>query len=198
MPADKPSPEPHPSEAAKRALRRHARAVRDAIAPQRRADAAQTVAARGLPPALSGAGAIGAYYPARSEFDPLPLLNRLAGEGHIIALPVIVGDAPLLFRRWTPGAPLDAGPFGIMRPPSSADPIGPALLLIPLLAFDGRGHRLGYGGGHYDRTLEALRRAGEIVAAGLAFDEQEVADIPAGPFDQRLDWVITPKGARRF
>jgi len=122
-------------------------------------------------------------------------LRRLAANGWTLALPVVTGAAPLIFRAWTFGAALIAGERGISQPAAGAI-LRPALLLVPLLAFDAHGRRLGYGGGHYDRTLEALRRDGTVTAIGLAFDAQEVAQIPAGPHDQRLDWILTPSGAR--
>jgi 5-formyltetrahydrofolate cyclo-ligase len=188
---------PDPLAAQKDELRRRARLVRNAIPPERRAADAQRVADADLQASLGAPGILAAYYPTAKEFDPLPLLRRLTGEGWMLALPVVTGEAPLVFRRWSLGAPLTRGQRGMMEP-DGGEILRPALLLGPLLAFDARGYRLGYGGGHYDRTLEALRRDGPAVALGLAFDEQEVAQLHVGPHDQRLDWVLTPSGARRF
>jgi 5-formyltetrahydrofolate cyclo-ligase len=101
--------------------------------------------------------------------------------------------APLIFREWSFSTPLETGPLGI--PHLSAGPeVIPRVLIVPLLAFDLRGYRLGQGGGHYDRTLAALRQNHAITAIGLAFDEQEVAEVPLGPYDQPLDWILTPSG----
>jgi 5-formyltetrahydrofolate cyclo-ligase len=191
------SASPDPLDAQKHELRRRARAIRNAISPEQRAADAARVADAGLPASLGAPGILAAYYPTAREFDPLPLLARLAGEGWTLALPVVTGDAPLIFRRWSLGAPLTRGQRGIMEP-EGGETLRPALLLVPLLAFDARGYRLGYGGGHYDRTLEALRRDGPATALGLAFDEQEMAQLHVGPHDQRLDWILTPSGARRF
>ncbi len=186
-----------PLAARKADLRERARAVRGAISPgQRSADAAR-LAATGLPEGTGPADVVSGYYPTPKEFDPLPLLARLAAEGWTVTLPFIVGEVPLLFRRWQPGDPLRRGPRAIMEP-ISGEILTPRVLLVPLLAFDTRGARLGYGGGHYDRTLDALRRTGPVLGIGLAFDEQEMPELPIGPHDQRLDIILTPSGARRF
>lgn len=191
------SSSPGPLDAQKHELRQRARLIRNAISPEQRAGDAKRVADAGLPVSLGAPGILAAYYPTAKEFDPRPLLERLAAEGWMLALPVVTGEAPLIFRRWSPGAPLTRGQRGMMEP-AGGEILRPALLLVPLLAFDARGYRLGYGGGHYDRTLEALRRDGPAVALGLAFDEQEMAQLHIGPHDQRLDWILTPSGARRF
>jgi 5-formyltetrahydrofolate cyclo-ligase len=185
-----------PLDAAKSEWRESARALRNAIPPEQRLRDAARVAELGLP-TLDAPRILGGYYPTIREFDPLPLLERLAEQSWAIALPVVMGDAPLIFRRWRAPDPLKRGQRGIMEP-VAGEIVLPALLLVPLLAFDARGYRLGYGGGHYDRTLEKLRRDGSAIAVGLAFDEQEVAQLPIGPHDQPLDWVLTPSGARRF
>lgn len=191
------SSSPGPLDAQKHELRQRARLIRNAISPEQRAGDASRVAETGLPVSFGAPGILAAYYPTAKEFDPRPLLERLAAEGWTLALPVVTGEAPLIFRRWSPGAPLTRGQRGMMEP-AGGEILRPALLLVPLLAFDARGYRLGYGGGHYDRTLEALRRDGPAVALGLAFDEQEMAQLHIGPHDQRLDWILTPSGARRF
>ncbi len=188
---------PDPLSAEKAELRKLARATRNAISPEQRRADADRVAQGGLPVSLEASHAIGGHYPTVREFDCLPLLARLSSEGHTVALPAVDGDAPLIFRRWSAGEPLVKGPMNIMEP-ASGDIISPSVLLLPLLAFDARGYRLGYGGGHYDRTLEMLRREGEVIAIGLAFDEQEVAQLPTGPHDQRLDWIVTPSRRLRF
>lgn len=188
---------PDPLDAQKRELRRRARFIRNAISPERRAADASRVADADLPVSFAPPGVVAAYYPTATEFDPLPLLERLSSERWTLALPVVTGASPLLFRRWQPGEALTRGQRGVMEP-VAGDILRPDLLLVPLLAFDARGYRLGYGGGHYDRTLEALRRDGPAVALGLAFDEQEMAQLHVGPHDQRLDWILTPSGARRF
>ena len=181
-------------EAEKQAMRAQARAVRQAVPPGARIRAAEMVAQTGLDFLGRAPGVIAGYYPVRSEFDGLPLLRRAAAEGWVTALPVIAGSAPLQFRRWAIAAPLQPGPFGVPEP-AEGDVAVPDVLLVPLLAYDRRGHRLGYGGGHYDRTLAALRTRGRVTAIGLAFDVQEVARVPVGPDDEPLDWILTPPGA---
>ena len=103
---------------------------------------------------------------------------------------------PLLFRRWRIGDPLIARTWGILEPDESAAVVEPDVLLLPLLAFDAEGWRLGYGGGFYDRTLTRLRRRKPIVAIALAFASQEVDAVPHSAYDERLDWVLTPEGLR--
>ena len=101
---------------------------------------------------------------------------------------------PLVFRAWKPGDPLNAGVWGIQEPLPSAPALDPDILLVPLLAFDTRGYRLGYGGGFYDRTLAGFRMRKRVVAIGVAFDEQRIDAVPHTDYDQRLDWVLTPSG----
>lgn len=183
-------------EAEKQSMREEARARRRAISPDARREAALAVAERGLGFAGLSPGAVGIYYPVRSEFDSLPLLRRAASEGWMIALPVVTGEGPLGFRAWREGAALKEGAFGIPEP-AAGEILRPWVLVVPLLAFDRRCRRLGYGGGHYDRTLAALRSDGPLCAIGLAFDEQQVEEVPAGPQDEVLDWVLTPSGPIR-
>ena len=182
-------------DAEKQTMRARARAVRKAVSAEERVRAAEAVAQIGLGFLRRLPGVVAAYYPVRSEFDCMPLLRRVAAEGWTLALPVIAGPAPLLFREWTFGAPLEPGPFGV-REPVEGPLAAPDVVLVPLLAFDARGYRLGYGGGHYDRTLAALRGAGGVTAIGLAFDAQEVAEVPVCPYDEPLDWILTPSGAK--
>src|SRR5690606_31264049 len=96
-----------------------------------------------------------------------------------------------------PGDPTTEVSWGIRQPLPSAPEVSTDVMLVPLLAFDAAGHRLGYGGGYYDRTLALARAERKIVAIGLAYDVQEVAAVPRLDFDQRLDWVLTPSGPRR-
>ena len=150
--------------------------------------------------------AVSAYLPMRTEFDPLALLGALAAVGLRTALPVVVARAkPLLFRQWAPGGETVPAGFGTREPPPANPTIEPDLLLVPLLAFDGRGFRLGYGGGYYDRTLHALRSGrslpgatSPIHAIGIAFDEQEIDAVPHLDYDERLDGILTPSGLRSF
>jgi 5-formyltetrahydrofolate cyclo-ligase len=143
-------------------------------------------------------GVVSGYYPMEGEIWPLPLMSALRSRGHSLALPVMQGKAdPLLFRAWAPGDPLLPGVWGIRQPAPDRTVVLPDILLVPLLAFDAGGYRLGYGGGYYDRTLRHLRAAKPILAVGLALDELEVDAVPHLDYDERLDWIRTPSGARQ-
>lgn len=134
------------------------------------------------------------YMPMRTEIDPLPAMAAHAAAGGRVCVPVIPGRAqPLRFREWTPDCALEEGPFGA-RVPAGGDWLVPQVLIVPLLSFDRRLFRLGYGGGFYDRTLEGLRAAGPVTAIGYAFAAQEVAEVPIEPTDQPLDLVVTETG----
>lgn len=179
---------------AKRALRRAAAAARaDAAGRLAPADAGARMAERLLASVPVAAGiAVSGYWPVADELDVRPLLARLHSQGHVIGLPVVVARGqPLRFRRWEPGAPMAAAHYGILVPGETAPEIVPGLVLVPMLAFDRGGWRLGYGGGFYDRTLARLRQAGPVLAVGVAFAAQEVAAVPRDPLDQRLDWIVT-------
>ena len=151
---------------------------------------------------LERGAVISGYWPLEGELDVRPLLTQIHDSGHPIGLPVVKGKGqPLLFRRWSPGTALVQGSFKVMTPPEGNPEIEPDVLLVPLLAFDAAGFRLGYGGGFYDRTLELRRRQAHsgrpITAIGVAFAAQETASLPRGPFDQRLDWIVTEAWARK-
>ena len=136
--------------------------------------------------------AVSGFWPMGSEIDLRPLLEVLSNRGHRIGLPVVVAkEAPLVFREWKPGDILKPGGFNTEVPADDQPEVEPDILLVPLLAFDRQGYRLGYGGGFYDRSLEALRGRGERLAIGVAFAAQEVAAVPRGEFDQPLDMILT-------
>jgi 5-formyltetrahydrofolate cyclo-ligase len=135
------------------------------------------------------------YMPMRTEIDPLPAMAAHQGA---VGVPVIIGKAmPLRFREWSPGCRLVEGAFKALVPEEGAW-VEPEVLIVPLLAFDARGYRLGYGGGFYDRTLEGLRAKGPVLAVGFAFAAQEVAEVPIDATDQRLDVMVTEKGVTIF
>ncbi|MCB5199534.1 5-formyltetrahydrofolate cyclo-ligase [Loktanella sp. TSTF-M6] len=130
------------------------------------------------------------YAAMRTEIDPLPVMEEAAAHGPV-AMPVVMGkDQPLQFRAWTPGCAMVAGDFGALVP-AAGDWITPQIVIVPLVAFDRRGGRLGYGGGFYDRTLERLRADGPVLAVGFAYAAQEAEDLPLEPTDQPLDLVVT-------
>jgi 5-formyltetrahydrofolate cyclo-ligase len=178
-------------------LRGEARARRRAL--WRAGRGAAERAAANLPPdVLAGIGAASLYSPMRDELDCGPLVRRLGQAGVRILLPVVVGPAqPLEFREWTK-APLVPDGAGVLAPPPAAASARPDLVVVPLLAWDARGHRLGYGGGYYDRTLAALRAEGPVLAVGLAFEGQRMDDLPHEPHDQKLDAILTEIGYSRF
>ncbi len=159
--------------------------------------AGQGQAAEHLAGVLAGhAGRVlSGYMPMRTEIDPLPAMAAHRGP---VCVPVIAGKGlPLTFRAWHPEAEMADGPFGA-RVPEMGDWLEPQVLIVPLLAFDALGYRLGYGGGFYDRTLEGLRARGPITAIGYAFAAQEVAEVPREATDQRLDLIVTEAGVRAF
>lgn len=185
---------------AKRALRKEAAARRSDAAAADDGGAGARLAERFLGAVTVPAGApVSGFWPIRTEIDVMPLLRALAARGHAIALPVVVGPArPLVFRAWREGDAMAAGPYGIREPLDDAPEIAPHVLLVPLLAFDRAGYRLGYGGGFYDRSLAALRDRGTAMAVGVAWAAQEVAAVPHDERDQPLDWVVTEQEALRI
>ncbi len=192
-------PDPPDLAATKRALRAVARKERSALAQAARAAVPAQLLERfdaALQP--SPEAVVSGYWPSRDEIDPRPLMAALHRRGHTCALPAIAGAAaPLVFRRWAPGDALVRGAYDIPVPPDPASEVTPGVLLVPLLAFDRSGARLGYGGGFYDRTLEALRAAGPLLAVGLAYAGQAVERVPSDAADQRLDWIVTETEATR-
>jgi 5-formyltetrahydrofolate cyclo-ligase len=192
---------------AKRELRAHARARRA------EAHAALGEAAGGLlrdnmlaAIEIPRDAVIGSYWPFRDEIDCTPLLRHLHDAEHEIGLPVVTAPAkdgrprPMTFRPWRPGMRLAKGRLGEPTPPPDADygagDLVPTLLLVPLLAFDRRGYRIGYGGGNFDASIAALHAAGgTLTTVGIAYSAQEVDAVPTEPHDQALDWIVTERDA---
>ncbi len=143
--------------------------------------------------ALAPGAAVSAYWPKGDEVDLRPAMTALARQGHPIGLPVVMNpEAPLLFRLWAPGDRLVEAGFGLMEPSAERAEVTPEILLMPLLAFDRRGMRLGYGGGFYDRTLAGLDDRGLApLAVGIAYAGQELPEVPFDSTDRPLDWVVT-------
>jgi len=136
--------------------------------------------------------AVAGFAPLPDEIDLWPLLKVLQRRDYAVGLPVTgAPDSALSFRAWTPDTTLSPDRFNVLTPPADSPLLIPTLILVPLLAFTPRGDRLGYGGGYYDRTLAALRSRSDVYACGVGFAAQETADLPTGPFDQRLDGVLT-------
>lgn len=180
-------------------LRERARAGRARLTPAERSAAALAVSryAPDIAAAAKG-GAVSCFSTFGDELATMPLTEALSRRGVDLALPVVVGRGkPLVFRRWRRGDPMGRGPFGIAEPLDSAPQVEPAVFLVPLLAFDRRGYRIGYGGGFYDRTLALARSERPVLALGLAFAAQEVERVPAEEFDEPVDGVLTERESIR-
>lgn len=134
-------------------------------------------------------GPVAFYWPMRTEINPRPAMHALAQTVDVV-LPVTHGLGPLTFRLWRPGFVLAKDSFGTQYPAQGCN-VDPVTLVVPMLAFDRRGHRLGYGAGHYDRTLEGLRAKGPITAIGFAYAAQEIEAVPNEPTDQPLNLIVT-------
>lgn len=175
-------------------LRTAALARRDGVPREQRDAAAAILAAHELPIELPRGAIVSGYSPIKSEVDPTPLMKQIAAHGLSLALPVIAGlDRPLVFRAWTADTQLVRGPLGILQPSAEAEEIEPDIVIVPLAAFDRQGHRIGYGAGQYDRTLEQLRKSKHIIAIGVALAVQEIPVVPAAAHDVRLDLVLTER-----
>lgn len=170
--------------------------VRRSIPAEARRAAAKAIA--GWQPRQSQAPVSG-YVAIGDEIDPAPLLAALASRGHALGLPVMAGKTePLTFRAYAPGDTLAQLRWGIREPLANSAMLEPDILLVPLLAVDRAGYRLGYGGGYYDRTLRRLRAVRQVLAVGLAYDEQIIDAVPHLDYDEPLDAVLSPSGCRVF
>ncbi len=183
-----------PIAVAKARLRQETLARREALPVADRVAAAETVAARGLPMPVPKGAVVSGYSPLKSEISPVPLMRRVADAGARLALPVVQGRSkPLTMRAWAFGEALGSGVWGIREPKPEAPEVFPDILIVPLVAFDRAGDRLGYGAGYYDMTIARLRSMKPVVALGLAFAAQEVTGLPKTARDQRLDFVLTER-----
>jgi 5-formyltetrahydrofolate cyclo-ligase len=183
-----------PSKNALRAAARARRAEADKAVPKTIGEVFARIFFDAVP--VSSAASVAAYVRTQSEADPKCILSELRRRGHVIALPSVEATRkqPLVFRIFDSES-LVMGAYGIPMPPRSAKPVEPDVIIVPLVAFDRAGHRLGYGAGYYDRTIAALRARKAIVTVGLAYAVQEVDSIPSEAHDQRLDWIVTEKEA---
>ena len=158
-------------------------------------DAGQGAAAGYLSEVLAGYRGVpvAGYMAMRTEIDPSAAMEEAAAHGHV-GVPVIIGAGKALkFRAWSPRCAMIAGEFGAQIP-EAGDWMTPEIVIVPLVAFDRQGGRLGYGGGFYDRTLEGLRAQRPTLAVGFAFDAQEADALPLEPTDQPLDLIVTETG----
>ena len=186
-------------EATKETLRREAIRHRDRIDPESEdADNACALFFENVKPQAGQTVAL--YWPKGREFDCGAITERLLKEGFTCCLPIIQKNKKILkFAKWGESVKLEEGPFGIMQPAGRRKWAQPDIVILPLLAFDRHGYRLGYGGGYYDTTLAALRKKKEVVAVGLGYAQQAVLfNLPREEHDQRMDWVITPQRAVSF
>ena len=183
-----------PSVDAKAVLRQEVIARRDALPPGERQQAAETIAAREFPVAVAPGTIVSGFMPLKSEINPLLLMRKLAEAGAQLALPVVAGRGkPLIMRAYSFGDELAAGQWGIRQPKPEAPEVAPDVLIVPLLAFDRAGHRLGYGAGYYDMTINSLRARKPVTAVGVAFAAQEIDAVPITARDARLDLVLTER-----
>jgi 5-formyltetrahydrofolate cyclo-ligase len=175
-------------------LRAQALALRDALPAAVRAAAAAAIAGRAFPLAIKPGMIVAGFSPMKTEINPVPLMRKLADLGAQLALPAIDGRGkPLIMRAWHFGAPLASGQWGIREPVPEAPQVDPDILIVPLACFDRAGHRIGYGAGYYDMTINALRAKKKIVAIGIGFAAQEIPQVPATERDARLDLVLTER-----
>lgn len=179
----------------KAALRAAALERRDAIEIDDRLEWDPEITARvlALPVWEGAAGPVSAYWPMRSEADPRPILEALHERGLPLCLPAIV-QKRMIFRRWAPYEPIVPGGFGTLVPSPAEPEAKPAVLIVPLAAFDRRGYRIGYGKGYYDRALTELA---PTISIGIGYAAQEIEAVPDQPHDQRLDWIVTERDVIR-
>ncbi len=177
-------------------LRKTALARRDALPAAERQAAAEAIAARPFPVPIKLGAIVSGFSPLKTEINPLPLMRKLAEAGAKLALPVVAGRGkPLLMRAYAFGQPLNEGVWSIREPKDDAPEVDPDILIVPLAAFDRRGHRIGYGAGYYDLTIGRLRALKPVVAVGIAYAAQEFPEVPTTPRDERLDLVLTEREA---
>ena len=175
-------------------LREQAFAGRDALPADERTAAAETIAARPFPVTITTGMIVSGFSPMKTEINPLPLMRKAAQLGARLALPVTAGRGrPLIMRAYAFGDELARGQWGIREPKGEAPEVAPDILIVPLAAFDRDGHRIGYGAGYYDMTINALRAKKKVIAMGIAFAAQEIASVPATERDARLDFVLTER-----
>ncbi|MBO1905250.1 5-formyltetrahydrofolate cyclo-ligase [Microvirga sp. 3-52] len=180
-----------PPPALKERLRGEVFARRDGLDKEFRHEAAQRIADRALAfPQLEDVTPVGGYWPIRSEVDPRPLMEALIARGQDVALSQIL-HPHLSWRLWRPGDVLIKGGFGVREPGPDAPEVFPKALLVPLVAFDRRGGRIGYGKGHFDRAIAALEAQHPVLTIGLAYAVQEIDEVPVEPHDRLLDVIIT-------
>jgi 5-formyltetrahydrofolate cyclo-ligase len=184
---------------AKRELRKEALARRDALDPHWRIEASLAMAGAASLIAVEPGTVVSGFWPIRSEADVRPAMFALRERGARLALPVVLDKTTIAFRELVRGAALVDTGFGTAGPGEEAEVLDPDIMLVPLAAFDRRGHRIGYGAGHYDRAIAKLHGNGMSPRlVGVAFDCQEVAQVPNQWHDVMLSDILTESGLRSF
>lgn len=183
----------------KKQLRLEALARRDTLDPAWRIEASLEMVEAASAIELDAGTIVSGFWPMRSEVDIRPLMFALREKGALLCLPAILDKTTMIFRELVRGAPLVDMGFGTFGPSEEADALDPTLMLVPLAAFDARGHRIGYGAGYYDRAIEKLQAKGiHPRLIGIAFDCQKVSQVPDEPHDVILPELLTESGLRRF
>lgn len=176
-------------------LRKTSLAKRDTLPAAERQAASEAVAARPFPVTIKPGMVVSGYSPLHSEINPIPLLRKAAEAGAKLALPVVAGRGkPLIMRAYVFGQTLGKGQWGIREPTADQPEVYPDILIVPLACFDRKGHRIGYGAGYYDMTINRLRMLNaSVIAIGIAYAAQQVGVVPTTPRDARLDLVLTER-----
>ncbi|MBN9242692.1 MAG: 5-formyltetrahydrofolate cyclo-ligase [Mesorhizobium sp.] len=183
----------------KKHLRLEALGRRDALDPAWRIEASLAMASHAPAVDLGHGPVVSGFLPIRSEADLRPLMAALADRGARLSLPVVLDRETIVFRELVRGAEMVSTGFGTAGPGPEAAVLDPDIMLVPLAAFDRRGHRLGYGAGHYDRAIARLHDKGRNPRLiGVAFDCQEVERVPDEPHDVMLSAILTENGLRSF
>jgi 5-formyltetrahydrofolate cyclo-ligase len=183
----------------KKALREEALARRDALPQEWRIEASLRMAEAAGTIEVAPGAIVSGFWPMRSEVDVRPLMFALGEKGAELCLPAILDKTTIVFRKLVRGAPLVDMGFGTAGPGPEAEVLEPNLMLVPLAAFDARGHRVGYGAGYYDRAIARLQAAGrDPRLIGIAFDCQEVPRVPDEPHDVPIPQILTESGFRQF
>lgn len=183
----------------KKQLRLEALARRDALDPQQRIEASLRMAAAAEKIGVEPGQVVSGFLPIRSEVDPRPLMAAFGARGARLCVPAILDKTTIVFRELVRGAPLVDMGFGTSGPGPEAEVLDPDIMIVPLAAFDARGHRIGYGAGYYDRAIARLREKGRAPRLiGIAFDCQQVERVPDEPHDVILPEILTESGSRRF
>lgn len=184
----------------KKTLRLEALSRRDALPLAYRAQASHRIAEIGLTAiSVSQGEVVSGFWPIRSEVDLRPLLEALRDRGARLCLPVIMDKQTIIFRELVKDVPMIETGFGTSGPHGDAAVVDPTLMLVPLAAFDARGHRIGYGAGYYDRAIARLQGIGvNLQLVGVAFDCQQVEIVPDEPHDVPLDAILTESGLHHF